>query len=157
MTSSGRSARSLMIKVANCSNDGSCRALSRLAVFWHASGKIVRTEVANACTKTGSSLSRSSRENQADERPLDSSHSTSRVVFPKPAGAHTSVILPPSPLFKPPRNRSREMTSLRARGRKNLVRLKILPGIVSGGSRETEGSVLVIIQLFQKGSLIICL
>ena len=55
-------------------------------------------------------------------------HSTSRVVLPKPAGAESRVTWPLSPAFRRSMRRARGMTSLLARGRLSSVRKRELGG-----------------------------
>src|SRR5207302_8075235 len=118
------SARSLMSKGAIWSGSSICGALSRLAVASHASGKAVCREEARDRTKIGSSLSFSSRESQAFGRSIVCNHWVSRVVLPKPAGAHTRVISPSSATFKRSIRRVLVMTSVALRGQKSFVRIK---------------------------------
>ena len=99
---------------------------------------------AGRCTKTGSSLSCSSRESQAFGRSIVCTHWVSKVVLPKPAGAHTRVISPSSATFRRSMRRVLVMTSLALCGRKSFVRIKERrePVVVTGsgtGSMEATG------------------
>ena len=94
-----RDAPRLMSMVATRSAGGSCGALRRLAVAWQESGKTLCRAAVSKWTKAASSLSLASRESQAVGWSIVCSHSTSRVVLPKPAGAHTRVTVPLSPGF----------------------------------------------------------
>ena len=107
-----------------CSGGGIRGALSKAAVAPNASGKAVCKAAASECTKTGSSLSCSSRESQALGRSSVCTHWATRVVLPKPAGAHTRMISPPRAAFKRSMRRVRKMTSLPLRGRESFARIK---------------------------------
>ncbi len=84
--------------------------------FWSAPTRYER--------KRAGSLSDSSRKTQAPDLPLpdrSTNHSTNRVVFPKPAGAETSVSLRPSPRPRSSCKRARSTRFGRVLGTRSVV------------------------------------